>query len=123
MGLTEHTGHGIPTIIGKYGKSVFEIDDNYIKCVIPFEPSVMSEYAKNVGINVGINVGLNDRLTKTEQTILTLLIENNDYTANELASKIHVTRRTIERSISGLQKKGKIERIGSKRNGKWSVIK
>lgn len=123
MGLTEHTGHGIPTIISKYGKSVFEIDDNYIKCVIPFEQSVMSEYAKNVGINVGINVGLNDRLTKTEQTILTLLIENNDYNADELASKIHVTRRTIERSISGLQKKGKIERIGSKRNGKWSVIK
>ena len=83
----------------------------------------MSEYAKNVGINVGLNVGLNDRLTKTEKAILTYLIENNDYTADELASRIHVTRRTIERSISGLQKKGKIERIGSKRNGKWSVIK
>ena len=123
MGLTEHTGHGIPTIISKYGKDVFEIDDNYIRCVIPFEPSVMSEYNKNVGINVGINVGLNDRLTKTEKAILTYLIENNDYTADELASIIHVTRRTIERSISGLQKKGKIERIGSKRNGKWSVIK
>lgn len=119
MGLTEHTGHGIPTIISKYGKDVFEIDDNYIRCVIPFEPSVMSEY----NINVGINVGLNDRLTKTEKAILTYLIENNDYTADELASRIHVTRRTIERSISGLQKKGKIERIGSKRNGKWSVIK
>lgn len=123
MGLTEHTGHGIPTIISKYGKDVFEIDDNYIRCVIPFEQSVMSEYNKNVGINVGINVGLNDRLTKTEKAILTYLIENNDYTADELASRIHVTRRTIERSISGLQKKGKIERIGSKRNGKWSVIK
>ena len=123
MGLTEHTGHGIPTIISKYGKDVFEIDDNYIRCVIPFEQSVMSEYSKNVGINVGINVGLNDRLTKTEKAILTYLIENNDYTADELASRIHVTRRTIERSISGLQKKGKIERIGSKRNGKWSVIK
>lgn len=119
MGLTEHTGHGIPTIISKYGKDVFEIDDNYIRCVIPFEQSVMSEYSKNVGINVG----LNDRLTKTEKAILTYLIENNDYTADELASRIHVTRRTIERSISGLQKKGKIERIGSKRNGKWSVIK
>ena len=123
MGLTEHTGHGIPTIISKYGKDVFEIDDNYIRCVIPFEQSVMSEYSKNVGINVGLNVGLNDRLTKTEKAILTYLIENNDYTADELASRIHVTRRTIERSISGLQKKGKIERIGSKRNGKWSVIK
>lgn len=123
MGLTEHTGHGIPTIISKYGKDVFEIDDNYIRCVIPFEQSVISEYSKNVGINVGINVGLIDRLTKTEKAILTYLIENNDYTADELASRIHVTRRTIERSISGLQKKGKIERIGSKRNGKWSVIK
>ena len=32
MGLTEHTGHGVPTIINKYSKDVFEIKDNYIKC-------------------------------------------------------------------------------------------
>lgn len=28
MGLTEHTGHGVPTIIKKYGKEIFEFTDN-----------------------------------------------------------------------------------------------
>lgn len=37
MGLTEHTGHGVPTIIKKYGKDVFDITDNYIKCRIPYD--------------------------------------------------------------------------------------
>lgn len=35
MGLTEHTVHGIPTIVEKYGKDVFEIKNNYIRCTIP----------------------------------------------------------------------------------------
>lgn len=30
MGLTEHTRHGIPKIIEKYGKDVFEIESKYI---------------------------------------------------------------------------------------------
>ena len=59
MGLTEHTGHGVPTIIDKYGKEVFEITDNYIKCKIPFDRKVLELSNKNVGLNVGLNDGLN----------------------------------------------------------------
>lgn len=40
IGLTEHTGHGIPTLVNKYGKEVFEIEDNYIRCIIPFDEDV-----------------------------------------------------------------------------------
>ena len=68
IGLTEHTGHGVPTIIKKYGKDIYEITDNYIKCIIPFDNRVLGRVRK-------------------------------------------------------LQKKGIIERIGSKRNGRWVVIK
>lgn len=118
MGLTEHTGHGIPTIVAKYGEEVFDITENYIRCVIPFDKDV-AEKSKNVGINVGINVGLN----KTEKLILAHMIEDATITAEELSQKIGVSKRTIERNITSLQSKGRIERIGSKRGGKWSVIK
>lgn len=37
MGLTEHIGHSIPTIVDKYGKDVFEIESNFIRRTIPFE--------------------------------------------------------------------------------------
>ena len=34
MELTEHTGHGVPTIVSKYGKGVFQIDEGYINVVM-----------------------------------------------------------------------------------------
>ena len=73
---------------------------------------------KNVGLNVGINVGLN----KTEKSVLELLIEDSDRTADSIAIEVGVTKRTIERAFVSLQKKGKIERVGSKKSGKWIVI-
>ena len=116
MGLTEHTGHGIPTIVEKYGKKVFEIESNYLRCIIPFEKEVMAVLTnKNVGLNVGLN--------KTEKRVIELLIEKPSYTSADLAEKIEVSKRTIERTFKTLQEKNIIERIGSKRDGKWIVVK
>lgn len=120
MGLTEHTGHGIPTIVEKYGKEVFEIQSNYIRCTIPFQKEVLEQINnENIGLNVGLNVGLN----KTEKKVIEILIENTSVTSAELAEKIGVTKRTIERAFKSLQEKKIIERIGSKRDGNWIVIK
>ena len=116
MGLTEHTGHGIPTIVENYGKDVFEIEDNYIKCTIPFEKEVMSQIDnKNVGLNVGLN--------KTEKKVIECLIENPSVTSTEIAEKIGVTKRTVERAFKSLQDKNVLERIGSKRDGNWMVVR
>lgn len=120
VGLTEHTGHGIPTIISKYGKDVFEITDNYIRCTIPFEKRVLNNILKSdVGMNVGMNVGLNN----TEKEVIKYLIENGNYTADELSKKIGVTQRTVERAFKSLQEKRILSRIGSKRDGTWIITK
>ena len=116
MGLTEHTGHGIPTIVEKYGKDVFEIESNYIRCTIPFEQEVIDQIDnKNVGLNVGLN--------KTEKKVIELLIEDQSLTSIELSEKIGVTKRTIERAFKSLQEKNMLERIGSKCDGNWIVIR
>ena len=120
MGLAEHTGHGIPTIIKEYGRDIFEIESNYIKCVIPFNKDVVNKVEnKNVGKNVGKKIGLN----KTEAKVIDLLIENPNYTYEELAENIGVTKRTIERAFKTLQEKKLIERIGSNRKGSWIILK
>ena len=120
MGLTEHTGHGIPTIVEKYGRDVFQIESNYIRCTIPFEKEIIDQIDnKNVGLNVGLNVALN----KTEKKVIELLIENPSITSVELAEIIGVTKRTIERTFKSLQEKKMIERIGSKRDGNWIVVR
>ena len=116
MGLTEHTGHGIPTIVEKYGTEVFEIQNNYIRCTIPFKKEVIDQIDKK---NVGLNVGLN----KTEKKVIELLIENPSTRSVELAEIIGVTKRTVERTLKSLQEKKMIERIGSKRYGNWIVVR
>lgn len=118
LGLTEHTGHGIPTIVKQYGQDVFDINENYIKCTIPFDQEVLERQKKNVGLPVSASGVLN----KTEQQILKYVLVQPDITAGELAAKINVTTRTVERNIASLQKKGKLVRNGSKRDGKWKVI-
>lgn len=47
-----------------------------------------------------VNVGLN----KTKKKVVSLLIEDSEYTSDELAVKIGVTKRTIERAFVSLQK-------------------
>lgn len=120
MGLTEHTGHGVPTIVEKYGTDVFEIEKDYIRCTIPFNESVVSQtYNKNIDVDADSHAGLN----KTEKKVIELLLENANHNSETLAEQINVTRRTIERALKSLQEKNRIERIGSKRDGNWIVIK
>lgn len=119
IGLTEHTDHGVPTIIKKYGKEVFDIKDNYIKCIIPFDKKVLEITNKNVSSNVSTNIDIN----KTEKAVLGILIGNPKQKTNQMASEIGVTIRTIERALVSLKKKGLIERIGTSKNGSWCVAK
>ena len=66
-----------------------------------------------------MNVGLN----KTEKKVIELLIEDQSLTSIELSEKIGVTTRTIERAFKSLQEKKMIQRIGSKRDGNWIVVR
>ena len=104
------------SIFIKYGHDAFDIESDYIRCTIPFDVEVIS---KTKNKNVGLNVGLN----KTEKKVIRYLLDDESYSAEEVAKKVDVTKRTIERAFSSLQNKGLIERIGSKRDGVWHVIK
>ena len=113
LDIVDHTGHGIPIIVDKYGKDSFEISDNYIMVTIPFDKEVMAT------INVGVNVGVND----VEKVILEELVRNPQLTANDLSIIISKSKRTAERYLKLLQEKGYIERSGSDKTGNWKVIK
>ncbi|AYA98947.1 MarR family transcriptional regulator [Lachnoanaerobaculum umeaense] len=66
-------------------------------------------------MNVGLNI--------TEKKVIQFLMESSNLTSAELAEKISVTKRTIEMALKSLQEKNIIERIGSKRDGNWIVIR
>ena len=117
MNLVEHTGHGVPTMVNKYGEEAFEIEDNYIKCTIPFDREVMEYRNKSEGIPQDGGIKPSDK------KVLSHILTSPDDTAAQIAEKCDIGKRTVERSLAFLQKKGMIERIGNKRNGRWIVIK
>lgn len=58
---------------------------------------------------------------KMSGKLLKLIKENEVITIRELADKIGVTQRTIERNIKILQNNNQLERIGSTKSGKWKI--
>lgn len=126
MGLTEHTGHGIPTIVNRYGKEVFEIDRDYILCRIPFEktalyPDGVRESALEYARSNYDNYEPKRRLTKTETKVLMLLIDDPSYTADSISKELGISKRTVERAFRSLKEKGHLRRLGSNRGGRWLV--
>lgn len=146
LNLCEHTGHGIPTIINKYGKEAFEIQSNYIKCIIPFnkkdatthnednkddfvgicdnnagnhvgEVDIIEDNTDDKDKIVGKNVGIN----KTQQEILSKISKNTQITLIELSKEMNLTKRTIERNIKVLKDKKLLIRKGTNRNGNWVI--
>lgn len=50
-----------------------------------------------------------------------MLIDNPKITMAEIAEKLNVAKRTIEREVKQLRETGRVERIGSKRFGHWKI--
>lgn len=118
MHISEHTGHGIPVILRRYGKEVFDITDNYINVIIPFDSEVMKSVGNNVGNNVG-NYQSNDQIVNE---VIALILENNRVSAKKMSDQLGVTSRTVERIISKLKNQGILERVDGTR-GYWLIKK
>lgn len=113
MTISEHTGHGVPIIVKKYGKEAFEISDKYVKITIPFDSEVM------VSIENGGNSGDNNEVI---QIVISCILEDESISAAKISSKTSISQRTVERAIAKLKAEGIIERVGGTR-GKWIVRK
>ena len=84
--------------------------------------------AQNVGINDGINidnvgqnVGQKFNVNDRKNIILKIIKETENLDTTDIARKLNVTKRTIERDLAVLRKENKIEYIGSSKNGKWII--
>ena len=58
---------------------------------------------------------------KTSGKIIELILQNASITIPEMASKIGITERSIERNIRKLQTEDKLVRIGPAKGGHWLV--
>lgn len=118
--ISEKTGKGIPTIVKRYGKDVFEFNDNSIVVKIPFNWINVVEL--NVGNKLGNKNGEEIKLTTTQQRVLAEIRNNPSVSTFSLMSIIGVGQTTIENSLSKLKSLGLIERVGAKKKGYWKVV-
>ena len=69
---------------------------------------------QDVGKDVGLEVGLAEK-------IIELISDNSEIKMSEMAEKLEVTTRTIEREMKKLRESGCVKRVGGKRYGNWKI--
>lgn len=123
LGIVEHTGHGIPTIIEKYGQNVFDIKDNYINVVIPFNQEVVVNHgAINGAISGVINDSGKKEMGENCKLILDVIKKEPRTTTKELSGLLSIPFRSVQRYLSNLKSFGFITRVGSNKTGYWEVL-
>ena len=125
LGLIEQTGHGVSTIVDKYGREAFTFLDNFLRVTIPFNYN-LGEYIKpqegadgtervteRVTGNIAIEKSLSD-----EEKLIKAIKENPEITTAEMVKLLDKSRRTVSRIIA---KSTKIVRVGPDFGGHWEV--
>ena len=112
----EQTGHGVPLIVSKYGRNVFDITENFITVTIPLANKEVAE---------SIELDIDDKkydLTATQQQILDLISADSTITIAELANQLQISTTAVSNAIKILKKKQRIDRKGSKKGGHWLIL-
>ncbi len=110
----EQTGHGVPLIVSKYGKDVFDITENFITVTIPLR--------KEKGMEGDLQKKSGYVWNECDKKIVSRMKENSNITVRELSEQIGVGVTTISKHIRILKENGIVIRIGSRKNGQWMVL-
>ncbi len=62
-------------------------------------------------------------VTWEELTLLGILLSDPNISLSEEEDRMGISKRTVSRTIASLQGKGIVERQGSKKSGRWKVVK
>ncbi len=110
--ISEKSGRGIPKIVEKYGKEVFDFRENSIVVTLPFN------WINERKINDYKNIKLSDN----RKNIILEMRNNPNVTKEELVKLIGISSTAIDNNISYLKNHGFIIRVGSNKNGYWQVL-
>ena len=61
-------------------------------------------------------------LNENEKKVLSILLENPLISTDNISCQSRIAKRTVERILQSLKKKGAVIREGSRRSGSWKVL-
>ena len=109
----EQTGHGVPLIVSRYGKEVFDITENFITVTIPLNHRRAAERSFSKRAVKAVD-GKDDK-------ILALMREDGNMSVSEMSRQLGLGTTSITKRIRRLKEEGIVERKGSKKSGQWIV--
>ena len=112
LGYVEQTGHGIPLIISKYGRQAFDITDNFVNVMIPFNREFSEQQTET-------NITLNEAQLK----VCNYLKGHPKTTLKALASECGVSDGYIRKIMTFLKNNGYVRHDGSNKTGFWTMLK
>ncbi|NIM16037.1 MAG: winged helix-turn-helix transcriptional regulator [Candidatus Aminicenantes bacterium] len=62
-----------------------------------------------------------DNKYSLSERILNILVEDSSLSQQEIAEKLGISFNTVKEYLNKLKKEGRIQRVGSRRNGHWKV--
>jgi len=112
-GYAEQSGHGVPTIVGKYGRDVFSFEDGMVKVSIPlaFERDDVAK-RKNA-------IKQKRALTENQKAVYKVLFADGSKSLQEVADETGLSLAGVKKICLKLQEYGILKREGSKKDGYW----
>lgn len=126
--LVEKSGYGVPKIIREYGMDVFKINEGSIFVKIPFNKEVIDFLgSKESHSSAAIEANeftdkFTDKFTENEKKIIQIIERNNHVKSNELADKLGISRRAVQKNLLKLKEKGILKRVGPDKGGHWEIV-
>lgn len=112
-GYAEQSGHGIPTIVEKYGRDIFSFEDGMVKVTIPFAFDRVEVIArKNANRQ-------RQGLTPNQKKVYSILLKDGSKSLQEVAEESGLSLAGVKKTCLKLRESGLLERSGSKKNGYW----
>ena len=114
-GYAEQSGHGIPTIVNRYGKDVFSFDDGMLKVTIPLSFERI-EVAQRKEMTLRKN-----GLTTNQKEVYETLKTNNRISLKDVSTITGLSLSGVKKICEKLQEYNLLKREGSKKDGLWLV--
>ena len=118
IGRADELGSGVRNIF-KYtpvyskGGQPQLIEEDIFKIIIPLVPEI-----EQIGSEKSSEKGSE----KSSEKIIALITHNKNITISEMAKKLNISTRAVEKQIAKLKKEGKIRRVGPDRGGYWEIV-
>ncbi|MFR5985053.1 MAG: RNA-binding domain-containing protein [Bacilli bacterium] len=114
--LVEHLGTGVRKILKKYNKDVYHFFPHFIRVSIKYNQNQF-EYDSGNKYHIDFK-----GLSKIQEGIIDLLLDDSTLTQLELARILGVGERTIRYNMKELIERNYIVRIGSNKTGQWQIV-